>query len=487
MGCAPSKPEVSDFSESQRKQASSVSALSVDATDRSRTQEALQDEAQTQAAQQETPVMQKVKGILQDLLLSGSEGPEACDEATKVLLGALGNAAADAVSLSACCGQPGVAVLITAQGAGANALLQQQLVQRGGSTSAGWFTVQRTLPQALYRTAATDAEAQALPEDWKLLYQEGGLRTFMAVPVTGQDGLLGVVGLASKRHSAFMEYWWELLLSIVCTGLVRVLRTPIMSQLVELLVRLQDTRSSSGFVTMLLQAAGPLLSSFTNLTLGVKLGLLSQTRSTFCCCMQSTTAAPAMSAGCGSRCMQVRSWLLWGGGTEAPLRRSISDGSSIAITAAAEDDFTLLRINADNTLLLDALERQAPRSVRNTVSYLEGVSEPAHDVFVEEDDVVSSIVVVPLLVNTQHFGGLYVTHEQPWSEGPGFAKAKQLLVGLGALLQRQLGQHVAGQPARPGWICLSATAGAAPGLSRQRRVLAHRVHSTPLPAIHGEQ
>jgi hypothetical protein len=48
-------------------------------------------------------------------------------------------------------------------------------------------------------------------QDWKLLYHEGGLRTFMAVPVTGQDGLLGVVGLASKRHGAFMEYWCELL------------------------------------------------------------------------------------------------------------------------------------------------------------------------------------------------------------------------------------------------------------------------------------
>jgi hypothetical protein len=55
-----------------------------------------------------------------------------------------------------------------------------------------------------------------------------------------------------------------------------------------------------------------------------------------------------------------------------PLRRSISGGSSLAAAAAAvEDELTLLRINADNTLLLDALERQAPRSVRNTVSYLE--------------------------------------------------------------------------------------------------------------------
>lgn len=57
-----------------------------------------------------------------------------------------------------------MALLVAAQGAAASALLQQQLVLRGGSTSAGWFTVQRTLPQALYRTAATDAEAEALPE-----------------------------------------------------------------------------------------------------------------------------------------------------------------------------------------------------------------------------------------------------------------------------------------------------------------------------------
>jgi hypothetical protein len=72
---------------------------------------------------------------------------------------------------------------------------------------------------------------------------------------------------------------------------------------------------------------------------------------------------------------------------------------------------------------------------------------------VEDDDIVSSIVVVPLLVNAQQFGGLYVTHEQPWSEGPGFAKAKELLVGLGAMLQRQLGQHLAGQPGAA-WVDL---------------------------------
>jgi hypothetical protein len=67
-------------------------------------------------------------------------------------------------SLTACCSQPGVAVLVAAQGAGTGALLQKQLVLRGSNTSAGWFAAQRTLPQALYRTAATDAEALELPE-----------------------------------------------------------------------------------------------------------------------------------------------------------------------------------------------------------------------------------------------------------------------------------------------------------------------------------
>jgi hypothetical protein len=38
-------------------------------------------------------------------------------------------------------------------------------------------------------------------------------------------------------------------------------------------------------------------------------------------------------------------------------------------------------------------------------------------------------------------------------KGPGFAKAKELLVGLGAMLQRQLGQHLAGQPGAA-WVDL---------------------------------
>jgi hypothetical protein len=100
--------------------------------------------------------------------------------------------------------------------------------------------------------------------------------------------------------------------------------------------------------------------------------------------------------------------------------------------------------------LCDVLLRNC---VASCFTLLQGASEPAHDVFVEDDDIVSSIVVVPLLVNSQQFGGLYVTHEQPWSEGPGFAKAKVLLVGLGAMLQRQLGQHPAGQPGAA-WVDL---------------------------------
>lgn len=73
------------------------------------------------------------------------------------------------------------------------------------------------------------------------------------------------------------------------------------------------------------------------------------------------------------------------------------------------------------------------------------MSEPSHDVFVDEEDVVSSIVVAPLMLAAGPFGGLYVTHNLPWDEGSGFTRGKAAIVALAGLLQRLLQHHVAGQ------------------------------------------
>lgn len=69
-------------------------------------------------------------------------------------------------SLTTCCSLRKVSMLVTAQGAGAGALMQQQLVLVGSdSSAAGWFQEQQgKLPEALYRTASTDADAASLPQ-----------------------------------------------------------------------------------------------------------------------------------------------------------------------------------------------------------------------------------------------------------------------------------------------------------------------------------
>lgn len=73
------------------------------------------------------------------------------------------------------------------------------------------------------------------------------------------------------------------------------------------------------------------------------------------------------------------------------------------------------------------------------------MTDPSHDVFVDEEDVVSSIVVAPLLLTAGPYGGLYVTHNLPWDEGSGITRAKAAIVALAGLLQRLLQHHMAGQ------------------------------------------
>lgn len=73
------------------------------------------------------------------------------------------------------------------------------------------------------------------------------------------------------------------------------------------------------------------------------------------------------------------------------------------------------------------------------------MTDPSHDVFVDEEDVVSSIVVAPLLLAAGPYGGLYVTHSLPWDEGSGLTRGKAAIVALAGLLQRLLQHHVVGQ------------------------------------------
>jgi hypothetical protein len=57
----------------------------------------------------------------------------------------------------------------------------------------------------LKQSAATVGDAETLPADWAPLYQECGLKSFMAVPVCAGNALLGMVTVAAEEEDAINE------------------------------------------------------------------------------------------------------------------------------------------------------------------------------------------------------------------------------------------------------------------------------------------
>eukprot|EP00879_Flechtneria_rotunda_P010551 GHRR01011031.1.p1 GENE.GHRR01011031.1~~GHRR01011031.1.p1 ORF type:complete len:686 (+),score=203.86 GHRR01011031.1:176-2233(+) len=391
----------------------------------------------------EAPVMQRVKGILQDLTVISTEGPDACAEAVNLLHSRLEGVAC--VSLSACTTRPGVSVLVAAQGLGADVLLQQQqLVCSGSQWSAGSFAGKAEPLQVMYQTVVSDEQAAALPQDWAQQYHTVGFKTFMAVPVTSHGSLMGVLNFASSQASAFHEYWWEPVLSIVCTGLIPMLRNQLVSSLCELMATLDSTTNMSHFVITLLHGACSLLESYTNLSLGLRLGLLSPDG------QQALLLQVKGAGGSSGSSNRSRNPAEQPGSAarQTPSVALLGSPGAAGDSGQIDGDMKVVCIAARNTLMLDALNRGVARFVRNTAAYLEGVSEPSHDVFVDEDDVVSSIVVAPLLVAGTPYGALYITHNMPTTDNTAMSKRKAAVMALGGLLQRLLVHHPLGQSSK---------------------------------------
>jgi hypothetical protein len=56
-------------------------------------------------------------------------------------------------------------------------------------------------------SAATEADAGALPADWAALYQKNELKSFMAVPVCAGSSILGLVTVAAEDLEVIDERW----------------------------------------------------------------------------------------------------------------------------------------------------------------------------------------------------------------------------------------------------------------------------------------
>lgn len=115
-----------------------------------------------------------------------------------------------------------------------------------------------------------------------------------------------------------------------------------------------------------------------------------------------------------------------------PDRKTTPEGEGGTLQAGkvppggAEPQIHVTEITLENTLLLDAVQKGKARFVSDCASYIQSCMKPATDIFISGQEMVASIVVLPLIYEGQAFGGFYVTLESTSN----FQNIKDLLMGF---------------------------------------------------------
>ncbi|WIA38803.1 hypothetical protein OEZ86_002086 [Tetradesmus obliquus] len=378
-------------------------------------------------------VIRKAKAVMQELhAICGENSWATCCQAAQVLQQQLMDVTA--VSIAAQTGSPGTCILAGAYGPGAE--WQQHQVFMSGAHWSACACLQHGKPH-LYRTGSPEAAATAVadevwPQDWAYLHKEHGLSTFLAVRIADAHGRpLGVLCLASTATDAYQEEWWEPLLSMVCTSLASLLKSPVMAGLAELAGCLVDTREEfSTLAKAFIQGSAALVEAVTNVRVEVKLGLLSPDAQhvlmLYMTHQEPSGATMSFSQGSVGLFDEESSSLQCG--------TSSSGGWRPLLTT---------RVSAADSMLSTAVQIEGACFLCDTAAaFTEGAIPPADDMFTGSQEPVRSIVVIPLLGSSSAFGGVYVTHNEPSS----FAESKATIVEVSSLLQSLLLQGLVAPP-----------------------------------------
>ncbi|GLC39687.1 hypothetical protein PLESTM_000926900 [Pleodorina starrii] len=323
-------------------------------------------------------------------------------------------------------------VLLAAYGVGAHEL-ERTPVMRGSQWSAAHLLQQ---PVYLYLTAKNDAEAAQLPLDFQALYKYG-LRSFLSIPISTDHEVLSVLTIAKEDADGFEVEWWEPMLGCLSTGLLYYLRSEQTQNLCQLMRNLDASPDYTNVVHQLLRGAHSLLLRATNIRTGCRLALLPTSDMSRALIFEPDRA---MSAAEGY------------GTTGLPL--DVRDSApQIHVT----------EIQLENTLLLDAVQKGKARFVSDCASYIQSCMKPATDIFISGQEMVASIVVLPLIFDGITFGGFYVTLETTSN----FQNIKDLLMGLVNSVVLLLAKRL--QPQRDQiWDSILTRGGAPSELSEQR-------------------
>jgi len=214
-----------------------------------------------------------------------------------------------------------------------------------------------------------------LPSDWQLLHNKSGLRSFMVVsigPVTKPWGAL-MIGQKEAVTCLSGPKWrvWPNVAAVALVHLVRHWQTVSLCSLLRQAVAMEDRVAMIG---VLLKGAQAFLERAVNIRVGTRLALLDK---------RSTKA------------------LLFELGAQSSSR----DNASSLVASEME---------LPGTLLASSLSINKARFIRDVATYCQSTARPARDVFTQPSQLVSSLVVVPLVHGDRPpLAALYLTMEAP--------------------------------------------------------------------------
>jgi len=349
----------------------------------------------------------EVKLVLQKLAGVNSTPTIALNEAAELLCKHLSVSFCSIVGFTDHCTSY---VLLAAYGNSASDI-EKLPVMRGSQWSCAKLLEQ---PACLQYKITSPAEAAKLPEDFKPLYTNGNLRSFLSIPIATDHEVLGALTIAKEDADGFEVEWWEPMLGCLSMGLLGFLRNEQTQALCQLMKALESSADYVLLVHQLLRGAFMLLLRATNIRTGCRLALLSADLS------KALIFEPDRK--------QLAS----------PEDGSAGNRPSVASTANQDAQIHVTEIALENTLLLDAVQKGKARFVSDCASYIQSCMKPATDIFISGQEMVASIVVLPLIYEGHTFGGFYVTLETTSN----FQNIKDLLMGfvnsVVLVLQRRL-------------------------------------------------
>ncbi|KIZ06401.1 putative serine/threonine-protein kinase pats1 [Monoraphidium neglectum] len=280
---------------------------------------------------------------------------------------------------------PTAAVLMAAHGAGA-ALLQRCVVVRCPGGAAG------VLSSVSVADAAAAEPAGGVPDHLLQLYRMAGLRSIVAVPVGPPGAPLGSLLMGKAAPDAFADDWWHVRLQAVAMGLLQHVRHGQVEQMAQLLRALDEVQDPVALISVVLRSAQRYMFRATTMHTTARLALL-----------QREGAAEA---------------LLFetpGGGSKEELMAGCGK-NQLALRGDASAEVVASQLGLQHTLLASSVKQQQARFIQDCSLYMQTCARPAKDIFTRASELVSSLVVVPLLAPEDEgtpLGAVYFALDHP--------------------------------------------------------------------------